>query len=394
MGMEKTIFYPMGTILLLFFYIFTPSLILHTCHRYRWVNKLGAVVIAYIIGLILGNIGVLPRLESSAAIQEILTTITIPIALPLLLFSIDIKKWLNVAGKTMLSMLFALTGVIMMVALGYFLFRDGTITDLWKISGLLVGVYTGGTPNLASIKLALDVDESIYVVTHTYDLVISVFYLLFMLSAGQRFFLKFLPPYIHADPQSAKHGNFDGEDPYSGILKRKILIPLLKALGLSALIFAIAGGTSLLVSSDSQMAVVILLITTLGILASLIPRVNRIEKTFELGMYFILVFSLVVASMADLQRFVAASPSILLYVSLAVFGSLLVQVILSRLFRVDADTLIITSTAFICSPPFVPVVAGALKNKEIIVSGLTVGIIGYAAGNYLGVMIAYLLKGF
>jgi uncharacterized membrane protein len=384
----------MGTVLLLIFYIFTPSLILHTCHRYRWVNKLGAVVIAYIIGLILGNIGVLPRLESSAAIQEILTTITIPIALPLLLFSIDIKKWLNVAGKTMLSMLFALTGVIMMVALGYFLFRDGTITDLWKISGLLVGVYTGGTPNLASIKLALDVDESIYVVTHTYDLVISVFYLLFMLSAGQRFFLKFLPPYIHADPQSAKHGNFDGEDPYSGILKRKILIPLLKALGLSALIFAIAGGTSLLVSSDSQMAVVILLITTLGILASLIPRVNRIEKTFELGMYFILVFSLVVASMADLQRFVAASPSILLYVSLAVFGSLLVQVILSRLFRVDADTLIITSTAFICSPPFVPVVAGALKNKEIIVSGLTVGIIGYAAGNYLGVMIAYLLKGF
>jgi uncharacterized membrane protein len=135
-----------------------------------------------------------------------------------------------------------------------------------------------------------------------------------------------------------------------------------------------------------------LLITTLGILASLIPSVNRTEKTFELGMYFILIFSLVVASMADLQKFIAASPSILLYVSLAVFGSLLVQVILSKIFKVDADTLMITSTAFICSPPFVPVVAGALKNKEIIVSGLTVGIIGYAVGNYLGVMVALVLK--
>ena len=384
----------MGTILLLIFYILTPLLILHTCHRYRWVNKLGAVVIAYIIGLILGNIGVLPRLESSAAIQEILTTLTIPIALPLLLFSIDIKKWLNVAGKTMLSMLFALTGVIMMVAVGYFLFRDDAITDFWKISGLLVGVYTGGTPNLASIKLALDVDETIYVITHTYDLVISVLYLLFMLSVGQRFFLKFLPSYKHADPQSAKYGDFDGQDPYWGILQKKTLIPLVKALGLSLMIFAIAGGISLMVPPASRMAVAILLITTLGILASMIPRVNSIEKTFELGMYFILVFSLVVASMANLQKFVAASPSILLYVTLAVFGSLLVQVILSRLFRVDADTLIITSTAFICSPPFVPVVAGALKNKEIIVSGLTVGIMGYAAGNYLGVVIAYLLKGF
>ncbi len=383
----------MAAFFLVIFYVFSPLLILHTCHRYRWVNKLGAVVIAYIIGLTLGNIGLLPRLESSAAIQDILTTLTIPIALPLLLFSIDIKKWLSVAGKTMLSMVFALAGVISMVVLGYFLFRGDGITDLWKVSGLLIGVYTGGTPNLASIKIALDVDETIYVVTHTYDLVIGVFYLLFMLSVGQRFFLKFLPAYRHADPESAKHGNFDGEDPYWGILQKQIYIPLLKALGLSVLIFAVAGGTSLLVPAASQMAVVILLITTLGILASLIPRVNRIEKTFELGMYFILVFSVVVASMADLQKFVAASPSILLYVTLAVFGSLLIQVILSRLFKVDADTLIITSTAFICSPPFVPVVAGALKNKEIIVSGLTVGIIGYAIGNYLGVMIGYLLRG-
>ena len=37
------------------------------------------------------------------------------------------------------------------------------------------------------------------------------------------------------------------------------------------------------------------------------------------------------------------------------------------------------------SPPFVPVIAAALKNKEIVVSGLIIGIIGYAIGNYLGV---------
>ncbi len=167
----------------------------------------------------------------------------------------------------------------------------------------------------------------------------------------------------------------------------------MKALGLAVVIFAIAGGAGFLVPADLQMTVVILLITTLGIIASLFRSINRIEKSFELGMYFILIFSLVVASMADVRQFIAASPSILFYVSLVVFGSLLVQVILSKIFRIDTDTLMITSTAFICSPLFVPVVAGALKNKEVIVSGLTVGIIGYAAGNYLGVMIAYLLSG-
>jgi uncharacterized membrane protein len=383
----------MTAVLLVVFYVFTPLVILHLCHRYRWVNKLGAVIIAYIVGLVLGNIGLLPRLEAAPAIQDMLTTLTIPIAIPLLLFSIDIKKWLTVAGKTMLSMSFAFTGVIAMVVLGYFLLRVDGITDLWKVSGLLIGVYTGGTPNLASIKLALDVDETIYVVTHTYDLLISAFYLLFMLSVARRFFHLFLPAYKYIDPLTAGQGDFDGEDPYYGMFRRQVFIPLLKALGLAVLIFATSGGIGMLVPSDLQMTVIILLITTLGILASMVKRVNRIEKTFELGMYFILIFSLVVASMADLRQFITASPTILFYVTLAVFGSLLVQVILSRIFRIDTDTLMITSTAFICSPLFVPVVAGALRNREVIVSGLTVGIIGYAAGNYLGVMIAYILRG-
>jgi uncharacterized membrane protein len=384
----------MATVLLILFYVLTPLIILHSCHRYRWVNKLGAVIIAYIVGLVLGNIGLLPRLESSEMVQELLTTLTIPLAIPLLLFSIDIKKWFSVAGTTMLSMLFAFIGVLSMVILGYFLFRGHAIDDLWKVSGMLVGVYTGGTPNLASIKLALDVDETIYVVTHTYDLIIGVFYLLFMLSVGQRFLLRFLPAYRYVDPETSKMDDFDGMDPYKGIFTKKIFLPLLKAFGLAVLIFAIGGGVSLMLPDSAQMAVVILLITTFGILASLIPSINRTEKTFELGMYFILIFSIVVASMADIHRFVAASPSILFYVTLAVFGSLMIQVILSWIFKVDTDTVMITSTAFICSPPFVPVVAAALKNKEIIVSGLTVGIIGYAAGNYLGVMIAYLLRGF
>lgn len=351
-------------------------------------------MIAYIVGFILGNIGLLPRIEGVDKIQELLTTLTIPLAIPLLLFSMDIRKWFQIAGKTMLSMIFALIGVLSTIVIGYFIFRGQEVEDIWKVSGMLVGVYTGGTPNLASIKLALDVDETVYIVTHTYDLIVGAFYLLFIMTIGQRVFNAFLPRYKYLDPDTAAIGDFDGEDPFWGMLKKAVYLPLLKALGVSALIFVVSGAVSLVVPQSAQMAVVILLITTLGIAASLIPSLNRIEKTFELGMYFILVFSVVVSSMADLTRFVGSSPSILMYVTLVVFGSLLVQVLLSKIFKIDTDTVLITSTAFICSPAFVPVVAGALKNREVIVSGLTVGIIGYAVGNYLGVLVAVILKGF
>ena len=36
-------------------------------------------------------------------------------------------------------------------------------------------------------------------------------------------------------------------------------------------------------------------------------------------------------------------------------------------------------------------IAEAMKNRRVILTGITIGIIGYAAGNYLGVLIASLL---
>jgi uncharacterized membrane protein len=143
------------------------------------------------------------------------------------------------------------------------------------------------------------------------------------------------------------------------------------------------------------MLVVILTITTLGILASLIKPINRIKKTFQLGMYLILVFSLTVASMADLKTMVGIGMvNLILFISWCYFGSLILHLILAKIFRVDADNFLVTSAAYIFSPPFVPLVAKALKNKDLIITGITGGIIGYILGNYFGIALAYFLKGF
>ena len=76
----------------------------------------------------------------------------------------------------------------------------------------------------------------------------------------------------------------------------------------------------------------------------------------------------------------------------AVFVSLLVHAIICRVLKVDADSMTITSVAFINSPPFVPMVAAAMQNKRVLVTGLSAGIVGYAIGNHLGVIIAELLS--
>jgi len=96
--------------------------------------------------------------------------------------------------------------------------------------------------------------------------------------------------------------------------------------------------------------------------------------------------------MSNLERLAHLNTPLLTYVVVCVFGSMALHALFCKLFKIDADTFIITSVSAICSPPFVPVVACALKNKAIILSGLTTGIIGYAVGNYLGITMAYIVK--
>jgi len=419
------------TLLLLFYFTF-PLVIIYMCKRWSILKKLGSIVLAYGFGLFVGSIGILPQgsnayklalqgratlpvtemdamlasgtlsqsdnfVNSIASAQDMLISVIVPLAFPLLLFSLNIKRWLRFARGGFISMILALISVIVIVGSGFFIFKT-VVPDSWKVAGMLIGVYTGGTPNLVSLKVALGVDPNLFVMTSTYDMIVGAVTIIFFITLGPRVFRAILPPFKHglssSDTDDAIAESESFED-YTGMFKRGRLLPLIKALGLALLIFILSFGISTLLPNISQMVVVILSITTLAILASLVNRVNTIEKTFQLGMYLILVFSFTVASMADLgSMFSIGFLGLFAYISYAYFGSLILHLILSKIFRVNADDYLITTAALVFSPPFVPVVAGALKNKDVIITGITVGIIGYVIGNYLGVGLGYFLKGF
>jgi uncharacterized membrane protein len=417
-------------ILLVLLYLLFPLVIISLCKRWSLFKKLGSIVIAYGFGLLFGNLGILPSgsdnymlikegraaipaaemellfeqgelndkdvyVNRIASIQDLILTIVIPLALPLLLFSLNIRKWLKFAGTGFLSMFLALLSVIVVVFASYFIFRE-VIPDTGKVAGMLVGIYTGGTPNVASIKTALGVNSNLFIMTHTSDLVIGAITIIFFITLGPKFFGLFLPKFKHKGEKvdsASLIAEAESMEDYSRIVKGdRALRNLLSSIGVAVLIFAIAGGISLLFPPSSQMMIVILVITTLGIVASLIPAINRIENSFQVGMYLILIFSFVVSSMADLSKMISAEYlNVTLMVAFVVFGSLFLHLILAAIFKINVDDFLITTTALVYSPPFVPVVAGALKNKEIIITGLTVGIVGYAIGNYIGIFIGRIL---
>lgn len=369
-----------------------PAGVLRLCRRYSFLGKIGPVLLLYGLGIIIGNTGLMP--DQLPAVQEILSNAMVPLAIPLMLFGCTFK--LSGARSQVLALITGLISVATAVAVGYLIFGKD-LPEGAKIGGMLTGVYTGGTINLAALKTMLGVDEETYILMNSYDILVSFLYLSFLLAIGIKLFRRFLPN------ESGKFSEKDAEDiqseiekenkdPYEGLFTRSGMAQAGKMLGLTLLIVGISAGTALLLPQSMFMTIFILMLTTLGIAFSFVRKVRESRYSYDIGMYFIYIFCIVVASMADLSKLdFAGGIGLLGYLLTAVFGSLLLQIIFAKIFRIDSDMMVISSVTFINSPPFVPMMAAAMKNKDVLIPGLTIGVIGYAAGNYLGFLMSQIL---
>mgnify|MGYP003498478071 FL=1 len=369
-----------------------PAGVLWLCRRFSLLGKIGPVLILYFIGIIIGNIGLMPG--QLPAVQELMSNAMVPLAIPLMLFSSTFK--LSGARSQLLALITGIISVATAVVIGFLIFGDN-IPEGNKVGGMLVGVYTGGTINLAALKTMLGVSDETYIMINSYDILVSFLYLTFLLTIGIKLFRKFLPnerkSYSEEDEAAirAEIGK-ENQNPYKGLFTRPGMAQAGKLLGLTALIVGVSAGIALLLPSGMFMTVFILLLTTLGIACSFIKPVREMKYSYDMGMYFIYIFCIAVASMADLSKLdFAGGIGLLGYLLAAVFGSLILQVIFAKIFRIDSDMMVISSVTYINSPPFVPMMAAAMKNKDVLIPGLTIGVIGYAAGNYLGFLMSQLL---
>lgn len=383
----------LNTIILIVAFCTIPAGVLWLCRKFPFLGKIGPVLVLYLIGLIIGNIGLMPG--QLPEVQDIMSNATVPLAIPLMLFGCTFRR--EGTRSQILALVTGMASVVMAVIIGYLIF-GGHIDEGAKVGGMLTGVYTGGTINLAALKTMLNVNDNTYILINSYDILVSFLYLTFLLTIGIRLFRRFLPhdktSLTSKDEEEIRKEIAKGEEnPYKGIFTKEGMSQSGILLGVTILICAISGGIALVLPDGIFMTIFILMLTTLGIAASFIKKIHNMKYSYDIGMYFIYIFCIAVASMADLSKLdLAGGLNLLGYLLVAVFGSLLLQVIFAKIFKIDSDMMVIASVTFINSPPFVPMMAAAMKNKNVLVPGLSIGILGYAAGNYLGFLISELLK--
>ncbi len=376
-------------------YIIFPFIIIMLFSRYKWAKAAGTVILAYAVGIIPALFGLTHFDEGSVglSIQKNIMNIAVPIAIPLMLFNCNFKLWTKSLPKTAAALGGGLAAVLIAIVSGFFLFRNSGISDIANVSAMMTGIYTGGTMNFNALGAALHVDSTTIATVLAFEMIVTFPLIMFIVGGGYRLFRKLLPFKDEAsvvdtdDTGSLEHG----VEQYGDLLRGRVFLRSLVGLAISIGFLAIGAGLSLLITGKLNELVIILTITTLSIIASFSPKIRNIPKTFELGMFFILVFSVVVASQFDLNSLDSGSLNIGLFLLYIIVIATLLHLLFCRIFKVSGDLYGVALVALLCSPPFVPPVVGAMGNKKVLISGIVIGLIGYAIGTYLGVALAYSL---
>ncbi len=381
-----------STILLLLYLFGIPLVLILMAKRWPIIDKISPMVFLYVIGLIVGNVGNIgaQALNLCTNVSNVVVLLTIP----LMLLGCDFK---TLSAKMALKAFFiGLFSVLVVTVAGFFIFRGQAFAagvsraDFARISAVMTGIYIGGIPNLAPVSKAVDLPQHLFLLVSSYDLIITGLYLIVVVVFGRSLVRLLFPK----NRKNAERPTAEAESAAKTKSTWQQWLPNRAAgIGLSVVIAAVSFGISRLLPFENSTAVIIIAITTLSILLSFWKPVKKLEGTFDMGLYFVYVFCLAVASMVNIHDLeLSRHLFILYYIGFAVFGSLLLQFLFARLFKIDGDLALATSIALINSPPFVPMVAAVLRNRDIILPGIAIGLLGYAVGNYLGLGMFLLLK--
>ena len=384
-------------------YLLFPILIVSAFHKWKPLQKIGTVIMAYTVGIILSLTGMVQFDINSAEavrfgqVQTWIMNLAVPIAIPLMLFNCDFKLWTKSLPKTFATLIGGLLSVLIAIVSAFFIFRNSGIENFHNVAGMMTGIYTGGTMNFYALGAALEVDPNVIMFVYTFEMLVTFPLILFITGGGYRFFRKILP-FKDASFFSNKNGSSEmeqnGIEDYTHMLNRKVFPKTLCGLLLSILFLAVGAALSLLLTGKLNEMIIILTITTLAIAASFSEKVRKLPKTFELGMIFILVFSIVVASQFNIYNIQTSAATLFYFVLYVMLVSVLLHLLFCRMGKISGDLFTVAHIGLLCSPPFIPPVVGAMGNRKVLISGIVIGLIGYALGTYLGVSIAFLLHFF
>ena len=346
----------------------------------RFGSRLSGAVVTIGTAFILSNIGVLP-VEAPA--YGIVWSYFVPLAIPLLLFSADIRRILRESGPTLLAFIAGAVGTVIGTIVAFHLIPLGEEGS--KLAGIFCATYIGGSLNYVASAEALDL-RSGDLLTAGFaadNLVMTLYFLLLFALPAMGFLSR---RYVRRKPPTGSPGE-PGTETANGIGSTPLrLREMTTALAISAVCCAAGYGLAALLGIES---LGILIVTGLSVfLASTFPgRMRKLSGAMDMGTLLMMVFFAVIGASANVGVVLRQGPVLFAFAGLILLIHLLFVLGFGRLAKLDLREIVIASNANMGGPTTAAAMATARNWGDLITPAILCGTLGYALATFIGVAV-------
>ncbi|HBG2785326.1 TPA: DUF819 family protein [Clostridioides difficile] len=355
--------------------------------RYKAIKSLGPALTIIIMGIILSNLKVVPV---STELYGTISTYAIPVSMTIMLMSVDLKEMTKLSREPLIAILVAVLTVSIMAFLFGLVFAE-KISEGWKVAGMFVGTYTGGSANLTAIGTGLNVSRQTLAAANAADYVIGVPTLIFMFALpailkNSKKFKKLWPYHVEeSELEDCQNEEFMESKEWS--IKD---IAWMLAIG-----FVVTEVSTILAgyfNSSFSSAARILLVTTISIIIAQLKPVKKLKGNLDLGLFVALFFLCTIGFSVDIKEFLGSTFTITLYCFSIIFASFVFHLGITRLLKIKYQYVILSIVGAIADGPTSALVAASAKWNSLVSVAVVMGVIGGVLGNYAGISVAYAIK--
>jgi len=359
-------------------------------------RAMGAALITILCGMTLSNAGILPAASTA---YDFIAGPAVNAGIVLILLSVDVRTVVQ-AGPHMLAA-FGIGAVGSAVGSGVaaVLLADHIGADSWKLAGQYAATYTGGGVNFAAVGAALDTRGELFAAGLAADVMVTAAWMATCLIVPLLFAGPAPPPPgtpvagaaavgpPRIDPDKADQAGLAERLSASRGPLRLGDVSVLVALVLGALV------ASDLLATWTAPVPRVLWLTTIALVIAQVPGLRTIRGSAMMGNYLILLFLSTTGARSVVARILAVGPPVVVFalLTVAIHGAVIFGV--GRLFGLDLPTLAVASQANIGGPSSAIALSSARGYQNQLLPGVAAGLLGYAAGNYVGFAVAAVMRG-
>jgi uncharacterized membrane protein len=356
-------------------------------YRYARLSKIGASLLAILFGAAFSNTELVP---ASSPVYDVVTGPVTYLAIAWLLLAVDLSD-IRRAGPRMIGA-FALAsfGTAAGAFAGAALYSAAFDAETWKLAGVFTGTYIGGSVNFVAIGRAVDLGDSLFAGATAADNVTTAIWLGATLALPIWLSRFFVPPPSAIFGDGVAAAAEGGRHAHHPIFSRLEITPARFAL-------LLATGAVLVAAADFLGGLVpgipsVLWLTTLALLAGNLTPLRGTPGALQLGAVTLTAFFVVIGIFSRVSEILVVGVEVFFFTLVIVLVHGAVVFGAGRLLRLDAPTLAVASQAAVGGPSSALAVAVSREWRGLVLPGVIVGLLGYAIGTYIGLLVAWSVR--